>query len=85
MFGDLFAAGSGLSSWRSEMDFEDIWAGPARKGRISAYEDGRGGSRQSTRTEQVGHGDDSIQGGAEKSLRMPSLHPISLNIVFSVL
>lgn len=29
MFGDLFAAGSGRSSWRSEMDVEDIWAGPA--------------------------------------------------------
>lgn len=39
MLGDLFAAGSGPSSWRSEVDFEDIWDGPAKKGRISAHGD----------------------------------------------
>lgn len=39
VLGDLFAAGSGPSSWRSEEDFKDILAGPARKGRISACGD----------------------------------------------
>lgn len=40
VLGELFAAGSGPSSWRSEVDFEDIWAGPGRKDRILACGDG---------------------------------------------
>lgn len=63
------------------MDFEDIWAGPARKGRISAYKDGRGGSRQSKCIEEVGQWDDSFQAETEKRLPIPGLHPLTLNFV----
>lgn len=55
VFRDLFATGSGPSSWRSEVDFEDIWAGPARKGRISACEDGERLFQTKQTHEQFGH------------------------------
>lgn len=65
---DLFAAGSGPSSWRSEVDVENIWARPARKGRISACEVGKRPFQTAQMPEQVGQWEEAFLGGAERGL-----------------
>lgn len=83
VLGELFAAGSGPSSWRSEVDFGDIWAGPGRKDRILSCGDGERLFQAERMCEPVGQWENEALGRAERTLLMSSLHPITLNFVLS--
>lgn len=83
MLGELIAAGSGPSSWRSEVDFEDIWAGPGRKDGILACGDGERLFQAERMCEPIGQWENGAPGQAERSLLTSGLHPITPNFVLS--
>ena len=83
VLGVCLQQGAALPAGGFRGDLEDIWAGPAGKGSISACGDGESlFQAEQTARAQAGQWED-VRVGAKKSLPLCILHPITPNFVLS--